>query len=258
MRPLPAALAFLLVIQWLLAAAPARGQDLILSVSTQEVRITSNFTGTNITVFGAIVGADQGVSPTSVYDLVIVVRGPSETAVVRRKERLLGMWINRRSETIAAPGFLAVHSTRPLGEVAAADILRRLGLDAAGGAPGEAAAAQAGENAAGFGAALVRLKEAAGLYSTEVGTIDFPGGGIFAATVRVPASVPVGVYTASVLLFSSGALLAEAREGIIVSRAGLEQVLFEASREQPLLYAIAILGLAGLVGWLAGVIFRRD
>ncbi len=240
----------------LLASGEAEAEDLVVALSTSDVRISSNFTGATITVFGAIERDAQTVSRADAYDVVVVLRGPTETAVIRRKDRVLGLWINRRSERLRAPSFYAVHSSRPLDDIADPALQQRLGIGAenllqpiAGTPEGEQAA---------FRDAFLRLKTDGGLYAVDADGVTFPGTSIFIAAVPLPANVPVGAYDASVLLFRSGALLAEAEERVIVQKAGVEQVLFDASRELPLVYALTILAAAGFVGWLAGVIFRRD
>jgi uncharacterized protein (TIGR02186 family) len=74
-----------------LLTAPARAEVLVSGVSQDIIQITSNYTGTNIVVFGAIEGpqAAQG------RDIVVVVRGPDEPMTVRRRDRVVGVWVNR-------------------------------------------------------------------------------------------------------------------------------------------------------------------
>jgi uncharacterized protein (TIGR02186 family) len=101
------------------SAVPADADRLIATLSTSAVEITSNFAGTGVTVFGAI-ERDPG-SPPSRDDpaIVVAVRGPPQTVITRRKERWLGLWINRSARTMPdAPAFYALHSNRALGQVA--------------------------------------------------------------------------------------------------------------------------------------------
>ena len=73
----------------------ARAERLITSLSQESVRITSNFTGTEIVVFGSIERDAATVSRASGYDVVIIVSGARQPVVARRKERTIGLWINR-------------------------------------------------------------------------------------------------------------------------------------------------------------------
>ena len=68
----------------LLLAAPARAEDLVSGISQDIIQITSNYTGTNIVVFGAIEQAQNAQG----RNIVVVVRGPDEPMTVRRRERI--------------------------------------------------------------------------------------------------------------------------------------------------------------------------
>jgi uncharacterized protein (TIGR02186 family) len=113
------------------------------------------------------------------------------------------------------------------------------------------------ETANAFREAFLRLKEQSGLYSTEAG-VDFIGDTIFRTSIWIPANVPVGRYKAVAMLFADRIPVARAEEMIDISKTGFEQYLFSFSRQQSLAYGLAIVILALFVGWLAGVIFRRD
>jgi uncharacterized protein (TIGR02186 family) len=85
-----------------------------------------------------------------------------------------------------------------------------------------------------------------------------PGASIFQATVQIPANVPVGLYTATVYLFENGALAARADSNFTIAKSGFEQFMFTLAHQRALFYGVATAVLALIIGWLAGVIFRRD
>ena len=62
----------------LLLAAPARAEDLVSGISQDIIQITSNYTGTNIVVFGAIEQAQNAQG----RNIVVVVRGPIVARIV--------------------------------------------------------------------------------------------------------------------------------------------------------------------------------
>jgi uncharacterized protein (TIGR02186 family) len=235
-------------------SVPAAADRLIATLSTSDVKITSNFTGTSVTVFGAI-ERDPGSSPRPEEPVIVVaVRGPPQTVITRRKEPWLGLWINRSARTLPdAPAFYALRSTRPLGEVAG-DVelekyqigLAHIALGPPGAPPDE------------FERAFLRLKEQAGLYSEQSGAVDMPGAGIFQATVQIPANVPVGLYTATVYLFENGSMVTRADGNFTIAKSGFEQFMFTLAHQRSLFYGVAPAVLALIIGWLAGVIFRRD
>src|SRR5215470_12684567 len=96
-----------------LAGAPARSADIVSGLSTDLIQITSSFTGTDFVIFGAI---DPPRTPAvaAVQDLVVVIRGPTLDMTVRRKERILGVWVNTEQvEFSGLPGYYFLASTKP-------------------------------------------------------------------------------------------------------------------------------------------------
>src|SRR6476469_4947871 len=80
------------------AAEPPIAEQVQSDVSTREIAIQSNFTGIEIVLFGAIDFTSVPAIDETQYDVIMVVRGPSEPMVMRRKERKLGLWVNGPSE----------------------------------------------------------------------------------------------------------------------------------------------------------------
>ena len=252
---------FLLALLVAVAAVPAKAETLIVALSTQQVRISSNFTGSSITVFGAIERDAATVSRASFYDVVVVVKGPAETFVTRKKDRFLGVWLNRSSRTfVNVPSFYSVHSSRPLDQVTTPQLRKRYQLGADQlvfpvAVDGGAETAEAGDE---FREAFIKLKSDARLYQSHPYAVSFPGAEIFQTAIDLPANVPTGRYVATVYLFRDGAMLASKEEPIIVVKTGFEQASYNLAQSQGFVYGLAVVVLAIFTGWLAGVIFRRD
>jgi uncharacterized protein (TIGR02186 family) len=69
-------------------------------------------------LFGAI-EPDAGTAVRTPYGLVVTVRGPPQSIRTRRKERVLGIWVNVASrEFVRVPSYLAVLSNRPVDDIA--------------------------------------------------------------------------------------------------------------------------------------------
>jgi uncharacterized protein (TIGR02186 family) len=233
-------------------AVCARAQTIVVVLSAEVVAITSNFTGADVTVFGAL----EFDRPAEDIELVVVLRGPPQSLTTRRKERLLGMWINRGSETFAgAPAFYALRATAPLDTIAGNADRDELGLGLDTVVPTSQVTSV--ERRA-FAAALVRLQVGEGRYSEAFGVVDRPSDTIFRTTFTLPADVPVGRYVVEVLMFDRGEVVASAVETLEIIKTGAEQFIYEASRKQPWLYALAVVAIAAASGWLGGVVFRRD
>ena len=251
-----AALAFALVFA---AAGSAEAEKLTVALSTPEVTINSNFAGTALTVFGVIDRDARSVSGVGGYDIAVLLQGPRETVVARRKERILGIWANAAAETFdAAPSFYALSTSVNTEDLATPPVLERLQLGFDKIAFRYQGRTQTNDPAvAPFREAFIRLKDRAGLYHQQVG-VSFIGSLIFRTTFYLPANLPVGSYTAEAYLFSDRLLIARADDKLRVSKTGLEDTLSVFARNHALLYGLICVALALTIGWLGGVIFRRD
>jgi uncharacterized protein (TIGR02186 family) len=242
-----------------LAAAPAAAETVVASLSTSRVAITSNYTGASIVVFGAIERDAQTISRSGDYDIVVTVRGPRQPVVVREKEPVGPVWINRDQQRFfEVPLFLAVLSSRPLDEVTTEPLQRRLriGLDAAVNAPD--AAVERGQKADPFRQALIRLRRREGLYQENPRGVTFLTPSLFRAAVPLPATAPPGNYEVDVALFADNVLLSRAQTNFELVKIGFEQQVAALSREWSVFYGMIVAAIALASGWTASVIFRRD
>ena len=90
-----------------------------MSLSNHRVLVTSNFIGEDLVLFGTI-EPDPATAPLrAAYDLVVTVTARAQTLRTRRKERVLGIWVNVDSrEFVNVPSYLAVLSNRPVDRIA--------------------------------------------------------------------------------------------------------------------------------------------
>jgi uncharacterized protein (TIGR02186 family) len=253
-----AALAFAALLA--VAAGPAAGAErLIASLTNHRVLITSNYTGVELVLFGTV-ERDSAGPPRGRYDIVATVAGPRETLRTRRKQRVLGIWVNTESRTfVDPPGYLAVLASRPLDAITDADDRRRLQLGIADTPLPELIHDDIGEVSGDpFRAALVRLMRERGLFSEEVDAVSFLTPTLFRATIALPAQIPIGDYIVDVKLFADGHLLARTDLAFQISKVGFEQFVVNAARDHGLAYGLATAMMALLTGWIASVAFRRE
>jgi uncharacterized protein (TIGR02186 family) len=240
---------------WLLVltGGVARGESLVSTLSDDDVQITSNFTGEQIVVFGAVANASEGAGD---YEVAVVVQGPNQDVVVRRKERVLGVWANRTSRAFAdvpsyyvmhlSPGFSAANDPARLSEY-------RLGVASL---PFVTEAASEGVSQV-FAQAVVDLKTSHALYVERPNAVEFLAPGVFRTTFFLPTEIPTGEYRVGVYLFRDGGFLAGTTETLNIEKGGFSERIARAADDQPLLYGLVCVALAVFTGWLAGVIFRR-
>jgi uncharacterized protein (TIGR02186 family) len=254
------ALAVALVVAGFLAdPVPAAAERLVASLTNHRVMITSNYTGVELVLFGTVERDGVGVA-RGPYDIVATVIGPRDSLRTRRKQRVLGIWVNTSARTfIDPPSYLAVLASRPLDAITSADNQRRLQLGIADTPLPELINNDIGEVSNDpFRVALVRLLRERGLYSEEPNAVTFLTPTLFRAAISLPAQVPIGNYIVDVKLFADGNLIAHTDSAFEIVKVGFEQFVVDAAREHGLLYGLATAMMALLTGWIASVAFRRD
>src|SRR5690606_22807928 len=92
-------LALLLTTPATAQTTPAHQEGIQIGLSTDNVAITAGFSGANLTIFGALEDPDPQIVRQGRYDVIVVLEGPSRPVRVRRKDRVLGVWVNLESET---------------------------------------------------------------------------------------------------------------------------------------------------------------
>jgi uncharacterized protein (TIGR02186 family) len=250
--------AALLAIAFSGLAFPVLAERLVSSISRPEVSITSSFQGETLTFFGNIepeAGANQPFVEGP-YHIVIVVTGPLQNRVTRRKDNLLGIWINTEQVTFEGfPSYFHILSDTRLESIADRATLETLGIDLAQQARISAKASW--WDASVFGNQLVRLMREKGLFGVNEQGVLFRSETFYSAQITLGSDVVPGPYLAHTYLFKDGALVAERSEGFSVRKTGFERFLGLAAIQQPLLYGIAAVVVALFTGWLGGVVFRR-
>jgi uncharacterized protein (TIGR02186 family) len=238
---------------WLLLAlsSPARAVSdvLVVDLSQETVAITTGFAGTDVLLFGAIEGKG---------DVVVIVRGPDRPVVVRRKSRVLGVWVNTAQMTFdRVPSFYAIASSRPLAEIAQETVLAReqMGLDHL---RLDLPRAKASENvAAAWRAGLIRNHESVGLYQAEVRPITVQFDRLFRAELTLPANVSTGKYQVQVYLLRDGRVVSARSRGLEVERIGTEALIYDFAYQSAPLYGLIAILVALMAGWAAHLVFRK-
>lgn len=228
--------------------AGAGSPPLVADLSENLIAITTGFTGTEVLLFGATEG---------VGDIIVVVRAPESQVVVRRKDRVGGVWINADSLTFEkVPGFYHVAASRPLADLLPPSILQREQIGAVNLSVNPVTSGPQSEVPA-FAAALIRNKQRVGLFNPVLGEIKFLGDRLFRTQVEFPSSVPTGDYTATIYLVTDGAIIDRTDTRLEVRKSGFEANVFEFANQNPSLYGIIAILIALAAGWFAGIVFRN-
>ncbi|SFN81462.1 conserved hypothetical protein [Mesorhizobium sp. NFR06] len=248
----------------LFALTPAMSQtppveSIQIGLSTDAISITAGFSGADLTIFGSLENPDPLIARQGRYDVIVVLEGPPRPVVVRRKDRVLGVWINLESETFEnVPVSYSVATTRPLQDIAEPSKYKQLSLGAKNLYMKPADETDSPATIEEFTAALRDRKAATGLYSENVGGVQFLSQNLFRATVRLAPNVPVGTHKARAFLFKSGMFVKESSAQLEIRKSGFEQSIFRVAHDYSFLYGVFAVSLAMLTGWLGRLIFRKD
>lgn len=238
---------------------PANNETIQIGLSTDRITITTDFSGTDLTIFGALNDVDPLTARQGRYDVVVVLEGPARPVVVRRKHRVLGMWINTQSETfVNIPISYSVSTTRAMQDMAQPSTYGRLSLGSNYMYLQPQDRDDSPETIQEFTAALRERKQATGLYSELIGGVQFLSPNLFRATLELAPNVPIGTHRARAFLFKNGLFIRETSAQLAIQKSGVEQSIFQAAHEYSLFYGIFAVALAILTGWLGRLIFSRD
>ena len=222
------------------APAQAQPERIQIGLSIDHLSITSDFSGANLTIFGALDNVDPLVSRQGRYDVVVVLEGPAKPVLVN------------------VPASYSVATTRNLQDIAEPTTYRQLSL---GPDYIHLEALYSNEppaTIAEFRSALRERKKSAGLFNERIGGVQFLSQTLFRATVVLAPNVPVGTHRARAFLFKNGAFIGESSAQLAIYKAGFEQSLFEAAHQYSLLYGLFAVALACITGWLGSIVFRRE
>ena len=244
----------LLLLVLLLAALPARTEEIVLGLSSNQVAITATFDGSDILVFGAVKRtepAEEGASPLHV---IITVSGPLQPLRVRLAERRMGIWVNTSAVSVdAAPSFYAVATSGPLAATLTKteDLRHSITIPQAIRAIGNEV-----PDREDYVDALIRMREQEGHYRMLEGRVVFVEETLFRAQMGLPANLTEGDYATRIFLTRDGRVVDQFETTIFVRKTGIERWLFVMSQDHPFLYGLLALALAIAAGWMASAAFQ--
>lgn len=236
------------------ALTAQRDPILVPEVSQHQIQVRQGFVGTELLLFGAILDP-QGSRAQDGYDIVVVLKGPTQPILLREKEKKLGIWLNAQSTAFrSAPSFFAVASSRPVDEIVdeRTAAIYELGLDFLQLSPSGAIDP---EEQARFTEGLVDLRQREGLYREDQRGVSISNGVLYQARIPVPSNVATGKYTAETFAIARGRVIASAIAEVEVSKEGFERFVVDQADRSAFLYGLFAVGLSLLMGWLAGRVF---
>ena len=106
--------------------------------------------------------------------------------------------------------------------------------------------------------AFVELKVEEGLYTLDAAEIRRFDGGLHRATISLPINSPPGEYRVRAVAFRNGEPVGETVQTLTLERSGLEETLFDLSRQHGLVYGIVAVMLGCAVGGIGAWFGRKS
>lgn len=232
----------------------ARDPILVPEVSQHEIQVRQGFTGTELLLFGAILNP-EGTRGGQDYDIVVTLKGPTQSIILREKQKVAGIWINAASaEFRSAPSFYALASSRPIAQIVddKTAAIYELGLPWLQLSP--IGSIEPKEQAR-FAGGLVDLNARGRLYQEAGQGVKINEQVLYQARISLPSSVPTGSYTAETFAISKGRVVASAINRIEVRKVGLEGAIARFADRNSFAYGLLAVAISVAMGWLAGRLF---
>lgn len=239
------------------SAADLPQEVLQIIVTTRNLSIGADFSGTDLYIAGTVENMDSMLRRQNRYDIIVALEGENKRALLYKKERRFGVWVNGAAAVFShVPQFYALASTRELRDIAAPQIYQHLGLGL-NFLPMRSKYSLKPATEALYKQELIDLKQKKGLYTEETGSIIFGSAHLFSTKFHLPDNVPVGFYTIKAYLFRDGIFSGEASEQLEIRRTNFAYALYYIANKHALLYGFAAVILALCLGFCGRLIFRK-
>ena len=245
---------FIILIATLFFSLPAMAQTSSLRIELAEdhVDISTGFNGTRIVLFGTSGEGDA--------DIVVTLKGPEHTVVVRRKGRVMGAWMNTKSlEFRRVPSYYDYASTLSDSDLSGDQGYlkdNQVGLQNLDFYPEDAD--EDPEIVDAFRDALMNSMQKRRLYPLAGHTLQMIDRQFFKAAFDLPPGVPTGLYRVEAMLVKGGNVVAKEGKNLQVGQVGFNARVYLFAQDYSFFYGVFAVVMALAIGWSAFTFLRRD
>jgi uncharacterized protein (TIGR02186 family) len=237
-----------LLVSWMLHAPSWAEEPLVVVPDTQEVKITTEFTGTEVKAVGSMRGP---------ADLIIKLVGPQQAAIMSRETKLGPFWVEGETMKLeGAPSLLFLYATAPIASLLPPAEQQKYGLILEG-VPVHVAPKLKERAQDDWRGAFFRLKERQGYYHEDDTAIRVFGNRLFVADMRLPGDLQVGTYTIETLVVKSGKVVGHTVGDFRVRLSGIERRVWNAAHDYPWSFGTLFTLVAMMLGFVLNAIPYR-
>ena len=224
--------------------------QIVADLSQENVKISTDFQGAKILLFGAYDGKKGD-------DIIVIVTGPKGLVTVQKKEKILGVWVNtRKVNYINTPKYLSISSNRRIDDILnkKTQKISEIGLN------NLKIRIQPGikvEKEGNWREALTRNMLKSNLWSINENSVTLNKDSLFRSYLKLPSNVITGQFEVKILHYRNSKLLSQQINSINVSKSGISAEIYDIAQNYSTLYGIFAVLLAVLVGWGSNLIFRK-
>ena len=223
-------------------------EDISLDLVDDFIAINLNFTGSEIALFGGV--ADRG-------DIIVVINGPTQEDIVRRKRKISGLWISRdRVSFDNVPSFYWIASTEKLSKILPSTTLQKHRIGAKY-LPFKLGLKETTESVTNFKMALIREKQKQGLYSAGASKAHYVGKHLFKAEVPVPANIKPGAYNIDVYLVRNQEIVSHRKINFTTGKIGTSKSIYSFAYDYSVLYGLFAVLFSVAFGLGSTKLFKR-
>lgn len=226
--------------------------DLAVEIASEHIDVTVGFTGSSIELFGDRRNAEA--------DIAIVVEGPRKEITVWQKARVMGTWVNRYYMTFENMPVYYNYATTIDG-----DVDDKLDLIMRHNGIGHMAlfssldVRKSGSviDAKPFQDALLRKKQAKGVYFPKAADIKFLNDHFFRVSFEIPASALTGEYKIHSYLIEDGRVSEKTMNILKVEQVGVNAFVYGLANNHSFAYALICIIFGLFSGWFSSVVRVR-
>ena len=222
-------------------------ERLTVDLDSHLIEVNTGFTGSDLLLFGTILAEGE---------IIITITGPNQSIEVARKQDFGLIWTKSQSviyDNVASFYAYGVTSPRVLGHIQPLLKQYHIGIENIFVPTIPALDSKTQRE---FSNALRRIKIKSGSYQPTPAIIERRGNNLFRLKIRFPADVPVGTYQLETLLVADQKIISAQTTPLFVSKVGFNSFIYAAAYQSPLLFGIAAISLAVLIGLLANFVMK--
>lgn len=227
----------------------AADDALVADMATDHVNITSQFTGEDILIFGAV---------SRPGDVIIKVLSPSQDVAISRKIKVGPVWLDSGHILVrGTPGLMYLLSSRPVSELLSKAQADRYGLRL-DDALADARVEGSDEGMEDWRQAFLRLKLEKGYYVQADHAVKLENNRLFVTNLDLPAKLPLGTYQLEIYLLRDGKVVSHQSRPLEVRQVRLERWVSDIAHRHAWTFGVAFTVLALLLGLGLGIVLRRE